>query len=168
MAFFQTSNSLKLCIRAVHSKYFVRCTFYIVQLVSQRLTVLQHVLDALQGFAFTGKGKEGFAFQIQQVLLVDQLAAHLVAAGEMDVEQRAGALGLPADDPAGRDEPVAGADASGAPGFTTLDFAQILQNQDAIGALSVQISAGGRALKVTTTAWVRPSSADRTPVPLAP
>ncbi|WP_417561715.1 ABC transporter permease subunit [Microbacterium sp.] len=38
-------------------------------------------------------------------------------------------------------EPVAGADASGAPGFATLDFAQILQNQDAIGALSVQISA---------------------------
>lgn len=36
------------------------------------------------------------------------------------------------------------------------------------GYMSVQISAGGRALKVTTTAWVRPSSADRTPVPLAP
>ncbi|QCR53448.1 hypothetical protein C1N80_07535 [Brachybacterium sp. SGAir0954] len=36
------------------------------------------------------------------------------------------------------------------------------------GYMSVQISDGGRALKVTTTAWVRPSSADRTPVPLAP
>ena len=38
-------------------------------------------------------------------------------------------------------EPVAGADASGAPGYSTLDFAQILQHQKAIGDLSVQLSA---------------------------
>nr|WP_274637236.1 ABC transporter permease subunit [Microbacterium bovistercoris] len=35
-------------------------------------------------------------------------------------------------------EPVDGADATGAPGYTTLDFGQIVQHQDAIGALSVQ------------------------------
>ncbi|QAY60458.1 ABC transporter permease subunit [Microbacterium protaetiae] len=37
--------------------------------------------------------------------------------------------------------PVAGADAAGAPGFTTLDFGQILAHQDAIGELSVQLDA---------------------------
>ncbi|WP_029144684.1 ABC transporter permease subunit [Microbacterium luticocti] len=37
-------------------------------------------------------------------------------------------------------EPVEGADASGAPGYTALDFAQIVQHQDAIGALSVPLT----------------------------
>lgn len=37
-------------------------------------------------------------------------------------------------------EPVAGATTDGAPGYTTLDFTQILANQDAIGALSVPLT----------------------------
>jgi len=37
-------------------------------------------------------------------------------------------------------EPVAGATADGAPGFTALDFGAIVANQEAIGALSVQLT----------------------------
>jgi hypothetical protein len=60
-------NSRKKC------KIFQRLCRVIPLLISQGLASFEGVGDALLGFAFAAEGDEGFAFEVEDVLLADEL-----------------------------------------------------------------------------------------------
>jgi len=68
------------------------CNYLTVQLryilIPQRLAGFERMRDALLRFAFAAEGDEGFAFEIEDVLLADQLGSAERATGE-DVGQLA-------------------------------------------------------------------------------